>query len=105
MSRNSKLVQGCVTRVELGSLLENFKTDTLNTISDQLDTLKIKRKQEEEKAALFVLCPNYKRKHAEKECPINVVEVCRICTHEHPTEQCPSLPGSQAIYKEGVETS
>ena len=37
-----------VTRVELGNLLENFKTDILGTLSSQLDTIKFKKKQEEE---------------------------------------------------------
>jgi len=40
----TKPTPGGVTRIELGTLLENFKTDILNTISSQLDTIKIKRK-------------------------------------------------------------
>jgi hypothetical protein len=47
-SRNTKQISGTVTRIELGNLLENFKTDILSTISNQLDTLKLKKKQEEE---------------------------------------------------------
>ena len=33
-----------ITRLELGNLLENFKTDILGTISAQMDTLNIKKK-------------------------------------------------------------
>jgi hypothetical protein len=39
-----KPTSGGVTRIELGNLLEKFKTDILNTISSQLDTMKIKKK-------------------------------------------------------------
>ena len=34
---------GGVKRVELGNLLENFKTDILSTLSSQLDTIKRRR--------------------------------------------------------------
>jgi hypothetical protein len=35
---------GGVTRINLGNLLENFKTYILGMIGSQLDTLKIKKK-------------------------------------------------------------
>jgi len=47
-SRNTRQRSGTVTRIELRNLLENFKTNILSTISNQLDTLKLKKKQEEE---------------------------------------------------------
>jgi hypothetical protein len=62
-----------VTRIELGNILEKFKTDILHTINSQLDTMKIKRKQEEENVALTIFCHQCRRKHSEKECPLNVV--------------------------------
>jgi hypothetical protein len=43
--RNTKQISGTVTRTELVNLLENFKTNILSTISNQLDTLKLKKKQ------------------------------------------------------------
>ena len=42
-----------ITRLELGNLLENFKTDILGTISAQMDTLNIKKKFEDEALAIF----------------------------------------------------
>lgn len=99
-----KTVANAITRVELGNLLEHFKTDVLNTINDQLDTMKIKQKQEVEKAAMALFCSKCRRKHAERECPLNTIKVCGICTLEHPTENFPSLPGLQAIYKGNAET-
>jgi len=45
-SGNTRQSSGTVTRIELGNLLENFKTYILRTISNQLDTLKLKTKQE-----------------------------------------------------------
>jgi hypothetical protein len=55
-SRNTRQSSGTVTRIELGNLLENFKTDILITISNRLDTLKLKKKQEEE-IVLAIFCP------------------------------------------------
>jgi hypothetical protein len=58
VNKNTKTsTSGGVTRVELGNLLENFKTDILGTIGSQLDTLNIKRKQEEEHPVLSIFCP------------------------------------------------
>ena len=68
-NRIVKPTSGGVTRIELGNILEKFKTDILNTISSQLDTMKIKRKQEEENVALAIFCHQCRRKHLEKECP------------------------------------
>jgi hypothetical protein len=54
-SRNTKQSSGTVTITKLGNLLEKFKIDILRTISNQLDTLKLKKKQEEE-VALEIFC-------------------------------------------------
>ena len=75
-----KTVANAVTRVELGNLLENYKTSILNTISVQLDTIKIKQKKEAKKAAMAVFCSKCRHKHAERECLLNTIEVCGICT-------------------------
>ena len=39
---------GGVTRVQLGNLLENFKTDILGEMGSQLDALQDKKRQDEE---------------------------------------------------------
>jgi hypothetical protein len=52
----AKPTSGGVTRIELGNLLENFKTNILHTISSQLNTMQIKRKQEEENVVLSIFC-------------------------------------------------
>ena len=54
---------GGVTRIELGNLLENFKTDILGAMGSQLDVLQAKKSQEEERAAKRVLCPRCRTKH------------------------------------------
>jgi hypothetical protein len=81
-----------VTRIELGNILEKFKTYILNTITSQLDTMKIKRKQEEENVVLAIFCHQCRKKHPENECPLNVIEICGICTEDHPTNKFPSPP-------------
>jgi hypothetical protein len=83
---------GGITRAEIGNLLENFKTDILSTIGSQLDTLKIKKKQEEENATMSIYCPRCRRKHSSRECPLDNISVCGFCTEDHVTEKCPSLP-------------
>jgi hypothetical protein len=40
---NTRQSSGTVTRIELGNLLENFKKYIFSTISNQLDTLKLKK--------------------------------------------------------------
>jgi hypothetical protein len=102
VNKNTKTsTSGGVTKVELGNLLDNFKTDLLGTIGSQLDTLKIKRKQEEENPVLSIFCPKCRKRHPLRECPLDNISVCAICTENHKTEDCPSLPGLQAIFKGG----
>jgi hypothetical protein len=102
-NRIVKPTPGGVTRIELGNLLEKFKTDILNTISSQLDTIKIKMKQELENVALAILCHRCRRKHPEKEFPLNVIKMCGLCIEDHPTNECPYLPRLKSIFKVGGE--
>jgi hypothetical protein len=64
--RTTKPGLGVVTRIELRNLLEKFKIEILNTINTKLDTMKIKRKQEEENATLAILCPRCRKRNLEK---------------------------------------
>jgi hypothetical protein len=75
--------------MELGNLLENFKTNILGTISSQLDTLKIKKKQEEEEATLTIFCARCRKMHPLRECPLDNVKVCAICADNHDTKIAP----------------
>jgi hypothetical protein len=101
-SRNSKGVSsGGITRMEIGNLLENFKTDILSTIGSQLDTLKIKKKQEEENVAMCIFCPRCRRKHSSREFPLDNIFIYGFYIEDHPTEKFPSLPVLLAIYKSG----
>jgi hypothetical protein len=93
-SRNLKPVSsGGITRGEIGNLLENFKMDILSTIGSQLDTLNIKKKQEEEKATMNIFFPRCRRKHSSRECPLDNISVFVLCTQDHSTKRFPSLPG------------
>ena len=44
---------GGVTRIELGNLLENIKTNILGEMGSQLDALQAKKRQDEEQAAMI----------------------------------------------------
>ena len=87
--------------MELGNLLENFKTDILGAMGSQLYALQDKKRQDEERAEMSIFCPRCRTKHSQKECLLNNISICHICTEEHPTDNCPSFPGLQAIYKSG----
>ena len=84
---------GGVTRIQLGNLLENFKIDILGAMGSQLDVLQAKKRKEEERAAMSIFYPICRTKHPQQEFPLNNISVCHICTEEHPTDDCPSLPG------------
>ena len=93
--------------MELGNLLENFKTNILGAMGSQLDSLQSKKRKDEEREAMSIFRPRCRTKHPQKECPLNNITICHICIEEHPTDNCPSLPRLQAIYKSGdvAETS
>ena len=97
---NTPISEG-VTRVELGNLLENFKTNILGAMGSQLDVLQVKKRQEEECAVMSIFFPTCRTKHPQQECPLNSIFVCHICTEEHPIDDSPLLPGLQSIYKSG----
>jgi hypothetical protein len=101
-NRRLKLVSlGGITKEEIGNLLENFKIDILRKIGSQLDTLKLKKKQEEENASMSIYFPRCRRKHSLRECPLDNILVCGFYTKDHSTAKCPSLPSLLAIYRSG----
>ena len=67
--------------------------------------MQAKQKQAEAEQNLAIFCPRCRKKHRHKECPLDTVQTCAICTKDHPTESCPSLPGLKAVYKEAEEES
>ena len=79
-SRASKSTTGGVARVEIGSLLENFKTNLLSTLRTQVDVLKANKKQQEEEQTMSIFCPKCRKKHLLRECPLDNIQVCGICT-------------------------
>ena len=105
-TRINKSALGGVTRVELGNLLENFKTNILSTLSSQLDTIKTKLKQDEENAILTIFCSKCRKRHSLMECPLNTMIICGFCIDKHQTVNCPSFPELQTIFKvENEDTS
>ena len=67
--------------------------------------MQAKQKQAEVEHNFAIFCPRCRKKHNHKECSLDVIKVCAICTKDHPTEGCPSLPGLKAVYKEAEEES
>jgi len=82
---------------ENGNMLEDFKSEMLQTLAMQMDTLHIKRKQEEAKRALAIFFPRCTRRHPRNECPLNSIEVCSVCEENHSIDKCPSLLELKAV--------
>ena len=87
--RAIKSAGGGVTWIELGNLLENFKTYILGRLSSQIDSMNIKKKFEDE--ALTIFCSRCKKRHPLKNCPLNDVSLCGLCVEDHETDNFPSL--------------
>jgi len=83
---------------EIGNMLEDFNSEMLQTLALQMDTMHIKRKQEEAKRALAIFCPRCTRKHPRNECPLTSIEIFSVCEENHSIYKCPSLPGPKAVY-------
>jgi hypothetical protein len=52
-----------ITKAEIGNLIEDMKTNILNSLSMQLDALQTKRKQEENDKSLAIFYPRCTKKH------------------------------------------
>jgi len=66
--------------MEIPNLLEDFKTDILGTLTMQLDVLEAKQKQALTEQNLAIFCPRCQKKHSQRECPLDMVQTCAICT-------------------------
>jgi len=89
---------------KIGNMLEDFKSEMLQTPALQLDTMNIKRKQEEAERTLAIFCLKCTRRHPRNECPLNCIEICSVYEENYSTYKYPSLPGLKAVYQgdEGV---
>ena len=76
---------GGVPRIELGNLLENFKTDISGAMGSQLNTLQAKKRQEEERTTMRIFYPRCRTKHPQREFPLNSISVCHIRIEDHTT--------------------
>ena len=90
-SKATKSASASVTRAEIGNLLEEFKTDLLSTLGNQIDTLKAKKKQEDEDQIMAIFCPKCRKKHALKDCPLENIQICAFCTEHHDMFNCPKV--------------
>lgn len=90
LSKVSKYASGSVTWVELGNLLENFKTNLLSTLSSQIDTLQIKKREEKE-PILSIVCSKCRNKHPLRDCPLDRIQLCEFCLETHSVAHWPTL--------------
>ena len=80
-------------------MLEDFKSEMLQTLAMQMDTLHMKRKQEEAGRALAIFCLRCTRWHPRNECPLKSIEVCSVCEEDHSIDKCDSLRRLKALYQ------
>lgn len=83
LSKVSKFFSESVTRVELGNLLEKFKTSILSTLSSQFDTLKSKKKQKEKEPILSIFFSKCRNKHLLRDYPLDSIQLCGFCLETH----------------------
>lgn len=91
LSKVSKSAIRSVTRVELGNLLENFKTDLLSTLRSQIDTLQVKKKKEEQEPILSIFCSKCRNNHPLRDCLLDSIQLCGFCLETHSVEHYPTL--------------
>jgi len=53
---------GGVAKAEIGNLLENLRMDILSTLSAQMDTLQVKKKQLDLDRTMVIFCPKCRKK-------------------------------------------
>ena len=83
-------------------MLEDFKRKMLHNFLLQMDTMQIKKKQEETERALAIFFPKCTKRHPINECPLNVIEVFFVCEENHAVDKCPYLQGLKEVYQ-GIE--
>ena len=100
--RENKSAIKSMSRAEIGNILDEFKTDILGSLSEQLNTLKIQNKQKTKDDALAIFFPKCRKKHALREYPLDakIVETCMIYLERHETKGCPSISGLKAVFQE-----
>ena len=75
-NRTQKSSNGVATQVEIGNILENFKTEMMSSISSKIDVLRAKQKQAVEDLTLGIFFPKCRKNQPMKECSLEKVEVC-----------------------------
>jgi len=64
-----------------------------------MGTLQAKKKQMELEKTMVIFCPQCRKKHPLKECPLDTIEICAICEQSHSTCACPSLLALKAVFQ------
>jgi len=73
--RVNKSATRSVNRAEIGNMFDEFKTDILGSLSEQIDTLKLQNKQKTEADTLAIFVQNA----AKKTCSKRISFGCKSC--------------------------
>lgn len=64
---------------EIRSMFEDFKSEILHKFALHMDTMKIKRRQEDGERELAIFFPRFIKRRPKNEWPLNVIEIYSIC--------------------------
>lgn len=100
-NRKTESTDAMIMRLE--SKMDNMKTEIMNNVSKKIDSLKFQQKLVEEQDMLSIFFPKCKINHPLRECPLDIKETnnCEICTDNHATDKCPSIPGLKVVLEGG----
>ena len=73
----------------------------MHTLALKMDTMQVKRKQEEEERSLPIFFLRCTKRNPRNKCPLNVIEVFLVFEENHGIDKFPSLLGLKFVYQGG----
>lgn len=86
------ILRSKISKGDLNDMLTTVKEDILTEVMTYLKNLSTKFKSKGQEPPLAIFCPTCKKRHGLNECPLNIVEVCRVCDEkDHDEKNYPQL--------------
>ena len=88
-----------VTRAEIGDLFKILKSDISSSLNSQINILQVGKNEEFEGE----FCHQCQKKHLTKDCPLDSLRICSICSLNHSMGGCSSLPRMETTCQGDME--
>ena len=88
-----------VIRAEIGDLFKILESDIISSLNSQINILQV-GKNEEFEGEFFHQC---QKKNITKYCPLDSLRICSICSLNHSTGGCSSLPRMETTCQGDME--